>query len=151
MRRSPRCPVTTAATYEAPVRSARAVYGPPEQRCWMEREQVSEGRSDARVPGAIIGAVIGGILGHQVGGGTGRDIATVGGVVAGAAVGANVGRRQEGPGNTREVQRCDNAVRPATPAYWDVTYDFRGLTHRVQLTAAPGPSVTVNRKGEPRA
>jgi uncharacterized protein YcfJ len=138
-------------TYEAPVRSARAVYGPPEQRCWMEREQVSEGRGDARVPGAIIGAVIGGILGHQVGGGTGRDIATVGGVVAGAAVGANVGRRQEGPGSSREVQRCDNGARPATPAYWDVSYEFRGALHQVQLTSAPGPSVTVNRKGEPRA
>jgi len=136
--------------YEAAVTSAHAVYGPPEQRCWMEREQVAD-RGDARVPGALIGAVIGGILGHQVGGGSGRDLATVGGAVAGGVVGANVGRGQQGPGGSRDVQRCANAPGPTTPAYWDVSYEFRGTAHRVQLMAAPGPTVTVNRQGEPRA
>lgn len=136
-------------TYEAAVSSAHAVYGPPEQRCWMEREQVSG--SDARVPGALIGAVIGGILGHQVGGGSGRDLATVGGAVAGGVVGSQVGRNQQVGGGSRDVQRCSNAPGPSTPAYWDVSYEFRGTTHRVQLTAAPGPTITVNRQGEPRA
>ncbi|CAD5365928.1 exported hypothetical protein [Rubrivivax sp. A210] len=138
--------------FEAPVSSARAVFGAPAQRCWMEREQVSESRGDARVPGAILGAVIGGILGHQVGAGSGRDIATVGGVVAGAAVGSNIGRNQDGSRQvTRDVQRCADGPRPATPAYWDVTYRFRGQEHQVQLMAAPGPTITVNRLGEPRA
>lgn len=139
--------------YEAPVTSAYAVYGdgvPGQQRCWMEREQVSQDRGDARVPGAIIGAVLGGILGHQVGGGSGRDLATVGGVVAGAAVGARVGRGQSGSGDTREVRHCDDAPGPAALSYWDVSYEFRGVVHRVQLTAAPGPTVWVNRRGEPR-
>src|SRR5688572_11452173 len=75
--------------YEANVTSVRAVVGPPEQRCWVEREQVVQERSGANVPGAIVGAIIGGVLGHQIGGGTGQDIATAGGAVAGAAVGAN--------------------------------------------------------------
>ena len=65
--------------YEANVTSVRAVVGPPEQRCWVEREQVVQERSNANVPGAIAGALIGGILGHQVGGGRGNDLATVGG------------------------------------------------------------------------
>src|SRR5260221_634016 len=52
--------------YEAPVTYVRAVVGPPEQRCWVEREQVQD-RGSANVPGAIVGAVIGGVLGHQVG------------------------------------------------------------------------------------
>jgi uncharacterized protein YcfJ len=138
--------------YEAPVSSARAVFGAPEQRCWTEKEEVPEARRDGRVPGAVLGAVIGGILGHQVGGGTGRDLATAGGVVAGAVVGSNIGRNSDGSTRvTRDVQRCAQAPGPAHPAYWDVTYDFRGREHRVQLNAAPGATITVNREGEPRA
>jgi len=137
--------------FEANVTSVRAVVGPPEQRCWVEREQVSQERSNANVPGAIAGAVIGGILGHQVGGGRGQDVATAGGAVAGAMVGANVGR--DGGGQqvaTRDVQRCADEPNSARPAYWDVTYNFRGQEHRVQMTAPPGATITVNERGEPR-
>jgi hypothetical protein len=35
-------------------------------------------------------------------------------------------------------------------AYWDVTYVFRGVTHRAQLARAPGATITVNARGEPR-
>ena len=52
---------------------------------------------------------------------------------------------------TRDVQRCSAAQGSANPAYWDVSYEFRGLQHRVQLNAAPGRTVTVNQQGEPRA
>ena len=137
--------------FEANVTSARAVVGPPEQRCWVEREQVSQERRNANVPGALAGAVIGGILGHQVGSGRGQDVATAGGAVAGAMVGANVGR--DGGGQqvaTRDVQRCADEPNSARPAYWDVTYNFRGEEHRVQMTAPPGATITVNERGEPR-
>lgn len=138
--------------YQANVTSVRAVVGPVEQRCWVEREQVVQDRSNANVPAAIAGAVIGGILGHQVGGGRGKDIATAGGAVAGAAVGANIGR--DGGGQqvyTQDVQRCASAPSQSRPDYWDVTYSFKGEQHRVQMTAPPGPTVTVNGRGEPRA
>ena len=131
--------------YQANVVSVRAVVSTPERRCWVEREQLND-RGQANVPGALVGAVIGGILGHQIGGGTGRDIATVGGVVGGAAVGANVGRH-----NGRDVERCSTSPSAAKPDYWDVTYDFRGKQHHVQMTSPPGSTVTVNRDGEPRA
>jgi uncharacterized protein YcfJ len=137
--------------YQAQVTSVRAVLGPSEQRCWVEREQVVQDHGDASVPGAIIGAVIGGVLGHQVGGGRGKDVATVGGAVAGGVVGANVGRGTAGSRTgTRDVQRCASAPSQA-PAYWDVTYNFRGIDHTMQVTSPPRPSVTVNRHGEPRA
>lgn len=136
--------------FEARVTSVRAVVLAGNQRCWMEREAVPQQRSGANIPGAIAGAVIGGVLGHQVGGGSGRDLATVGGVVAGAAVGAQVGRQQQGGGGyTQEVQRCSDGGRDQVD-YWDVTYEYRGITHRVQMTSPPGPTVTVNADGEPR-
>jgi uncharacterized protein YcfJ len=130
------------ALFEAPVISARAVVAAGEQRCWVEREQV---RGGASLPGAVAGALIGGILGHEIGRGGGRDVATVGGAVAGGAIGANVGRG----GAVQDVQRCET-VPAAAPAYWDVTYRFRGLEHRVQLTNQPGATILVNDQGEPR-
>ena len=135
--------------YEANVTSVRAVVGAPEQRCWVEREQISQDRRSANVPGAIAGAVIGGIIGHQVGSGRHQDLATVGGAVAGGALGANVGR--SGGGQVQDVQRCENVSSQARPDHWDVTYSFRGLEHRIQMTSPPGPTVTVNEQGEPRA
>lgn len=137
--------------YQANVIFVRAVVGPPEQRCWVEREQVVQERSSANVPGAIFGAVIGGILGHQIGGGSGKDIATAGGVVAGAAVGSNIGRDDRGQQVvTQNVQRCASVPSQAQPDYWDVTYTFRGRQYSVQMTSPPGATVTVNRLGEPR-
>ncbi len=135
--------------FQADVTSVRAVLGTPEQRCWVEQEQVPAVRSSANVPGAIAGALLGGILGHQVGGGRGKDIATAGGAVAGAAVGANVGRG--GQPTTRDVQRCEAVPASARPDYWDVSYVFRGQEHHIQMTSQPGRTVTVNRQGEPRS
>ena len=137
--------------YEARVTSVRAVVGTPEQRCWIEREQVAQDQGNANVPAAIAGAIIGGILGHQVGGGRGKDVATAGGAIAGAAVGANIGRDNNGqPVYTQDVQRCTNVPRQARADYWDVTYNFRGQEYRMQMTTPPGPTVTVNGQGEPR-
>lgn len=134
--------------YEAEVTSVRAVVGTPQQRCWVEREQVASGSTN--VQGALIGAVIGGILGHQVGSGRGNDLATAGGAVAGAAIGNNMGR-DEPHAYGQNVQRCSTSHGNAAPTYWDVTYNFRGRDHRVQMAAAPGRTVTVNAQGEPRA
>jgi uncharacterized protein YcfJ len=139
--------------YEANVTSVRAVVGPPEQRCWVDREQIPQDRtSDLNIPGALIGAVIGGVLGHQVGGGSGQTIATVGGAVAGGAVGSQVGRGSGGQQvQTRDVQRCENVPSQTRPDHWDVTYNFRGQEHRIQTTTPPGLTVIVNGQGEPRA
>ena len=139
-------------TYQADVTSVRAVMGQAEQRCWVEREQVSQGQGGGgNMPAAVLGGIIGGVLGHQVGGGTGQQVATAGGAVAGAALGYNVGRndgRQHAV--TRDVRRCASTP-DQTPDYWDVTYNFRGQEHHMQTAVPPGRTVNVNAKGEPRA
>ncbi len=132
--------------FEAPVTSVHAVVGPPERRCWVERREI---QGDASVPGAIAGAVIGGILGHQIGSGTGRDVATAGGAVAGAAIGANVGHGEDST-YSRDVKRCTEVTHYDHPDWWDVTYAFRGQVHHVQMTSPPGPTITVDREGDPR-
>jgi hypothetical protein len=129
--------------FEAQVTSVRAVVGPSDQRCWVERRELG----NANVPGAIVGGVIGGVLGHQVGGGRGQTAATIGGAVAGAAIGGNVGRDNE---YGQDVQHCTDTTRYDRPDYWDVTYVFDGLEHRVQMSNPPGATITVNRAGEPR-
>jgi uncharacterized protein YcfJ len=135
------------ALYSADVVSVRAVVGPPEQRCWVEQQQVVR-ENQPNVPGAIIGGVLGGVLGHQIGSGRGNDVATAIGAVGGAAVGANVNRGTQV--YTQDVQRCAAVPGSARAEYWDVTYVFRGAYHRAQLGFAPGATITVNERGEPR-
>ena len=144
-------------THQANVTSARAVVATPEQKCWVEAAQVAPAQNTPSIPGAVVGAVLGGILGHQIGKGTTRDVATIGGAAAGGYAGANYaklgskmgigGLQQAAPQN---VQRC-TTVPSAKPDYWDVTYTFRNVEHRVQMTYQPGATITVNDQGEPRS
>lgn len=134
--------------FEAPVTSVRAVVGPPTERCWIERQQVSQ-PAQPNIGGAILGGLIGGVLGHQVGGGSGKDIATVGGAVAGAAIGSNANGGNRSGTTETDVRRCEN-VTSTTPAYWDVSYRFAGVEHRMQTSTPPGRVISVNRQGEPR-
>ena len=134
--------------YEAPVTSVHAVMGAATERCWVERQPVANPGNNPNVGGAIAGALIGGVLGHQVGGGSGKDLATVGGAVAGGVIGSNVGNNNAYP-STRDVRRCENTTN-ATPAYYDVTYNYRGQQHQVQMSAAPGRTIAVNSEGVPR-
>jgi hypothetical protein len=128
--------------FEADVIGVRAVYTQGERRCWVERQDVPVGDRD--VGGAVAGAVIGGILGHQVGSGRGNDAATVGGALLGGLLGSQAGSTYA----SRDVERCHD-VR-GRPAFWDVTYRFRGVDRTVQMSRPPGPTITVNRLGEPR-
>ena len=132
---------------EVRITSARAMYGPPNERCWTEHEYPSESsQSKPNLGGALLGAVIGGVIGHQVGGGRGQSAATAAGAVAGAAVGSGAGR---GSDQGREVERCRRSDR-GRPSYWEVTYDFRGREYSAQLSYPPGRTILVNRDGEPR-
>ena len=129
--------------------SVRAVVGPPQQRCWVERQVVDTGSPGINVPGAVVGGVVGGILGHQIGSGRGKDLATGIGAAGGAVLGANVGR-SPGTVYTQDVQRCENVSTAGPLDYWDVTYDFGGYEHHVQTTSPPGRTILVNAQGEPR-
>jgi uncharacterized protein YcfJ len=142
--------------FEAQVIDVRAVYGQPEQRCWVDRQQVADNRyappsRGNEVGGAIIGGILGGVLGHQVGSGRGNDLATGIGAVGGALAGANVARDRAGnPTYTQDVRRCENVPTSGDPAYYDVTYRFRGEEHHMQMTSPPPATITVNDRGEPR-
>lgn len=104
--------------YQAKVTSVRAVVGPPEQRCWIEREQVSRPQGNASISQTLAG-----ILGYQ------SDAAQP---------------------QYQNVQHCTTTP-SQRPDHWDVTYNFRGQEHRLQMTSPPGSTITVNRRGEPRA
>lgn len=137
--------------FTADVKSVHAVVGPPERRCWIERDQVAQNQSDVNAPGAVLGALLGGVLGHQVGGGSGKDIATAGGAIAGAVLGSKFGNNSaNSQARSQDVQRCETVPSQSAPQYWDVTYEFRGETHRVQMATPPGRTITVNERGEPR-
>ena len=137
--------------FEAPITSVRAVAGPPDQRCWMERQQVQAApQGQTNVGGLLLGGLIGGVLGHQVGGGSGKDLATVAGAVGGAVVGNNVAGGGSVRPIGRDVQRCET-TQNLTPAYWDVTYNYRGAENHVQMSAPPtGNTILVNANGLPR-
>jgi uncharacterized protein YcfJ len=135
--------------FEVAVVDVHAVMGPPEQRCWVERERVVS--EQPNVGGAVVGALIGGVIGHQIGAGSGRDLATAGGAVAGAVIGSNVDNG--GPEySVNKVQRCAAGRERERPQYWDVVYVFRGTEHHMQTMQppAPGSMITVNEHGEPR-
>ncbi len=138
--------------YEADITSIRAVMGSPSQRCWVEREQVVQNIGGDNAGAVIAGTLLGGILGHQVGGGRGKDLATVGGAIAGATLGSNLGSNGGGQQMvTQNVQRCATVPANTRPEYWDVTYSFRNIEHRIQMTTPPGRTILVNRAGEPRS
>lgn len=135
--------------YEAPVMSVRAVVESAGQRCWIERQRVGNSeRDEPNIGGAIIGGILGGVLGHQVGGGRGNDLATALGAIGGGAIGVNTGR-DNNRSYGRNVRRCESDT-SGTPAYWDVTYEYRGVEHRLQMNNPPGSTIAVNRNGEPR-
>jgi uncharacterized protein YcfJ len=133
--------------YQANVVAVRVVTGPPEQRCWVEQQQVVK-ENQPNIPGAILGGVLGGVIGHQIGSGRGNDVATAVGAVGGAVVGSNVNRGTSV--QTQDVRRCESVPGSGRVDYWDVTYVFRGVEHRAQLGFEPGPTITVNESGEPR-
>lgn len=51
--------------------------------------------------------------------------------------------------STQDVRKCES-THSGRPAYWGVTYSFRGQPHQVQMATAPEATLCVNGKGEPR-
>ena len=133
------------AVEAVPVESVRVVYAAPQmqQQCWVEQ---SAAPANARTGGALVGGLIGGILGHQIGDGN-REGATVGGAVAGAVIGSQIARGADQP---QAVTRCNSVPTNQGPDHYDVSYWYHGVRHHVQTTQPPGPTIVVNRDGEPR-
>jgi hypothetical protein len=64
------------------------------------------------------------------------------------AIIAGVGDLLTGRQRATYFEHCTTVPTGARPDYWDVTYEFRGIQHNVQLKAPPGPTISVNGNGE---
>jgi uncharacterized protein YcfJ len=124
----------------------------PREECgthWVN--EVRRTGNDINYGGAAIGGVAGGILGNQVGKGHGREAATAVGAVVGALAGNHIGNQGAwGPGETREVRRCQavNDVEQRLTGY-RVDYDYRGQTYSTFMTQDPGQVLPVRVSVEP--
>jgi uncharacterized protein YcfJ len=109
----------------------------PRQVCNNQPMVVQQPNSGA---GAVLGAIAGGVLGNQIGHGSGRAAATVIGAIGGAGVGNSI----EGPGSSyvQNVQQCATQTfyENRTVAY-NVTYEYAGREHTVQLPYDPGATI----------
>ena len=108
----------------------------PRQVCNYQPMVVQQPNSGG---GAVLGAIAGGALGNQIGHGSGRAAATLIGLIGGAAVGNNI----EGPsGYVQNVQQCttQTTYENRTVGY-NVTYEYAGKQHSVQLPYDPGATI----------
>ena len=113
----------------------------PQQVCSNQPVAVQQQGSPGGA--AFIGGLLGGVLGNTVGHGMGRAAATMAGVIGGAALGSGLDNR----GNTtvQTAQNCttQNTYENRTVAY-NVTYEYAGRQHMVQMAQDPGPTVRLN-------
>jgi len=112
----------------------------PRQVCNNQPMVVQQPNSGA---GAAIGAIAGGLLGNQIGHGNGRAAATVVGAIGGAGVGNSI----EASGNSavQNMQQCSTQTfyENRTVGY-NVTYEYGGREHTVQLPQDPGPTIRLD-------
>jgi len=108
----------------------------PHQVCSNQPMVVQQPNSGG---GAVLGAIAGGALGNQIGHGSGRAAATLIGLIGGAAVGNNI----EGPsGYVQNVQLCTTQTHYENRTVgYNVTYEYAGKQHSVQLPYDPGPTI----------
>ncbi|TWO72971.1 glycine zipper 2TM domain-containing protein [Caenimonas sedimenti] len=90
--------------------------------------------------GGLLGALIGGGIGSQIGGGSGRTagaiIGTVGGAILGNQIEANNNRQAYAqPQCTTQVTYENRTVG------YNVTYEYGGRQHTVQMPYDPGPTI----------
>ena len=113
--------------YQADVTSVRAVVGPPEQRCWLERQQVVEDRpAGANVPGAIARRRHWRASWHIRSAARGQDVATAGGAVADTAT----------SGRTQVADPPRSTARTSSVAQRSARARGRNMERYVQLPGA---------------
>lgn len=90
--------------------------------------------------GGLLGAIVGGVVGNQIGHGGGRAAATVIGTTIGAIAGNNVEA-----GSNRQIQNVPQCTTQTSyenrTVGWNVTYEYAGRQHTVQMPYDPGPTI----------
>jgi uncharacterized protein YcfJ len=109
----------------------------PRQTCTQQPVMVEQPATSGA--GSVIGAIAGGLLGNTIGHGSGRAAATAIGALGGALVGNRV---ESGPAYAQNLQQCTTQTyyENRTVAY-NVTYEYAGQQHTVQMPHDPGPTV----------
>ncbi|HYF40873.1 MAG TPA: glycine zipper 2TM domain-containing protein [Ramlibacter sp.] len=109
----------------------------PRQTCTQQPVVVEQPATSGA--GSVIGAIAGGLLGNTIGHGGGRAAATAIGAMTGAVVGNRV---ESGPAYAQNLQQCTTQTfyENRTVAY-NVTYEYNGQQHTVQMPHDPGPTV----------
>ena len=140
-------PPPERALIEVPVTSVRAVVGPPEQRCWVEQQQVGDRAARPQRAGRRSSAAC----------------SAASSATRSAAARARPSRRSAARSAARRSAPTSTASATSsrartcaaaktspssTPQYWDVTYNFRGVEHRVQMTT---PARADDRRQRPTA
>lgn len=100
-----------------------------------------ERQVDHNPGGAILGGIAGAVVGSRFGGGHGRDAATVAGAIGGAMAGDRLGRGNE----VDTTQECETVYERGEPSSYDVTYEYRGERHTVNLGYDPGDRVRIRK------
>lgn len=110
----------------------------PRQVCQQQPVVVQQQPSGA---GGVIGALAGAAIGSQFGGGSGRGAAMVAGTLGGALLGNSIEAQGQG-GYVQNVPHCttQTTYENRTVA-WDVTYEYAGRRHHVQMPYDPGPTI----------
>ena len=97
--------------------------------------------------GMLAGGIIGGVIGHQIGRGNGQRVATAVGTLIGAKIGhqaVNGHDSHQPPEVVGYEEHCKTYYRTdyeqVLDAY-DVTYEYRGRTYRLEMPYDPGERI----------
>jgi hypothetical protein len=109
----------------------------PRQTCHNQQVVVQNQPTGA---GSLIGALAGAAIGSQIGGGSGRAAGLAVGTIGGALIGNSV--ETQGGGHVQNVPHCttQTSYENRTVA-WNVTYEYGGRQHTVQMPYDPGPTI----------
>jgi uncharacterized protein YcfJ len=120
----------------------------PVRECWDEPVYQTRRSEPKSASGMLAGGIIGGIVGHQIGKGNGQRVATAVGTLIGARIGHDAVNghdthrpQQELVGYEEHCKtRYQSSYEEVLDAY-DVTYEYRGRTYRMQMPYDPGERI----------
>lgn len=119
----------------------------PVRECRDEPVYQTRHREPKSAGGMLAGGLIGGIVGHQVGKGSGRRVATAVGTLIGAKIGHDAvnghdsHRPPEVVGYEEHCRTRYQASYEAVLDSYDVTYEYRGRTYRLEMPYDPGERI----------
>lgn len=119
----------------------------PVRECREEPVYEARQREHKSAGGILAGGLIGGIIGHQIGRGNGQRVATAVGTLIGAQIGHQAVNGQVShrpPEVVGYEEHCkttyQSGYEQVLDAY-DVTYEYRGRTYRLEMPYDPGKRI----------